>query len=547
MNILAENKNKLFVWLVGFFYVLVFFLLLKNSFSYLDPDFGWHIKMGQEIISNLDVPRTNFINYTIYKVSWVDHEWLSGVLTYFIYDKLGYIAVNIFFAFLALIAFLIQYFTFKKFFSAGTGSFLIFLAIQLLGAYASQPSLGVRMQEFTLLFLAFLLLIFYSYEKKPNKKILLCLPVLFWFWASLHGGFLLGVGLLGFFVLIKLAEIIVFKFFQPKFLIKSPLPFKKIVDFSIFGLLSLAATCLTPYGLKLYSFLTSYRNDYYLGVLSEWLNQFRYPLVYWQLAFLELLLLVFIWWGLKVFWFRKGSDEEKISLWNLFLLSLFTFMAFRSKRHFPLLFMVSVPVLAYFLTTFLNLKNFSLSKKIFTNYLMDKGAKTFFILVFICSLSLQIVSINFVSDPWMVFGGKLPYGAVQYLKHNPEYGDLRLFNEFNWGGYLIWTLPGKQLFIDGRLSQYWYKGRSLLEEYQEFLIPGNAEGKLAEHKIEMVLLESGGKPLVIRPWKRKLFGVKEKEGLRNKNGYSGLETFLKSSPEWRLVYGDGVASIYVKK
>ncbi len=40
-----------------------------------------------------------------------------------------------------------------------------------------------------------------------------------------------------------------------------------------------------------------------------------------------------------------------------------------------------------------------------------------------------------------------------------------LFNEYDWGGYLIWTVPGRPVFVDGRL--YPFAGNGVMGAYQE--------------------------------------------------------------------------------
>jgi hypothetical protein len=50
------------------------------------------------------------------------------------------------------------------------------------------------------------------------------------------------------------------------------------------------------------------------------------------------------------------------------------------------------------------------------------------------------------------FQETLPYGAVANLKHTQPPG--RLFNPYNWGGYLLWALPEYAVFVDGRTDLY---------------------------------------------------------------------------------------------
>src|SRR6056297_2408799 len=91
-----KNAFPKFIWF--FFYLFLFVFFLFNSFSYLDPDLGWHLRVGQEIRETVSVPQINHYNYTIEGQGWVDHEWLLDAFVSWVYDSWGYIVLSIFFA-----------------------------------------------------------------------------------------------------------------------------------------------------------------------------------------------------------------------------------------------------------------------------------------------------------------------------------------------------------------------------------------------------------------------------------------------------------------
>ena len=93
--------TKKILWIL--FYIFIFFFLLNNSFSYLDSDLGWHLKVGESIMYEQSVPHINYYNYTLQNTKWVDHEWLMDVIVFWMYQNLGYLWVNIFFALIVLI------------------------------------------------------------------------------------------------------------------------------------------------------------------------------------------------------------------------------------------------------------------------------------------------------------------------------------------------------------------------------------------------------------------------------------------------------------
>src|SRR3990167_10696773 len=54
----------------------------------LDPDFGWHVRMGNYILAN-GIPQTDPLSYTMPNFPFIDHEWLTNVLMAVGYERLG--------------------------------------------------------------------------------------------------------------------------------------------------------------------------------------------------------------------------------------------------------------------------------------------------------------------------------------------------------------------------------------------------------------------------------------------------------------------------
>ena len=85
LKVFNKIPFKAVFWI--FFYFFIFCLLLRNGFSYLDPDFGWHLQVGKEIALSAQGPSQNIYNYT-YTGTWVDHEWLSNYFIFKIIAKI---------------------------------------------------------------------------------------------------------------------------------------------------------------------------------------------------------------------------------------------------------------------------------------------------------------------------------------------------------------------------------------------------------------------------------------------------------------------------
>src|SRR5512135_3298949 len=81
-------------------FVSIFFLALVAlaARNITDPDFGWHFRTGELILSTLSIPSTDSFSFTAVGVSRVNHDWLSDVLIFALFQLGGIGALVIFFA-----------------------------------------------------------------------------------------------------------------------------------------------------------------------------------------------------------------------------------------------------------------------------------------------------------------------------------------------------------------------------------------------------------------------------------------------------------------
>ena len=548
------------IWLL--FYALIFSFLLYNSHHYLDPDLGWHLQVGKQILDEKNLPSDEYYNYTLEGKKWVDHEWPLNIATYWLYNNFGYFYLNLFFALIILAVLIIQNIFVQKCFlknkgystdktsslppnyPRGTGLIMFF---QLFGVLAMAPHLGVRMQEITLLNLLLLLIILCQYTQRKNNKILLWLLPLFYFWACVHGGFLIGLLVMLLWLGIKITELIIKKINAFHFIdFTNKLKPKKILLFSYFLLLVIGFTLLTPYGLKLYSFLQEYTNTFYMKNISEWLPFYYWPIQYKQLfysAIVSATLILLIYTSLKQVKIAnskldKNNSSSKIDLWPFVLTFFFLLLSFKSKRHFPLLFIVSFPLLIKFYSQHLDLPD-----KIKTFFKKSLFIKFYLVAGCLLTISSLIIKTNFTTNPFISppFCKDYPCQAVSFLKNDSRYFNKKIFNNYGWGGFLIWAWPEKKLFIDGRLPQYNYAGHTLLEEYCEFFNKEKTESKLNQYQIKLVLLKINQR--IKFNWFEKYILKFDEEKFNSPKNH--LKNYLDKTKKWQLVYHDKISRVYL--
>ncbi len=522
----AKIKNIKFVnvfWL--FFYLLIFGILLKNGLAGLDPDFGWHLKVGEEISLSGEVPRVNYYNYT-YRGNWVDHEWLADLGIYQAYQLWGYNFLVVLFALITLTAFiLLHWYIYKK--TRNSYHYLALASLQFLGIIACLPHLGVRIQALALLFVLLTLILIMFYEKRKHKYILfLFLPLMF-LWANLHASFLLGLFLLFSWAGVKVFEKILFRSrFGWMVSQTSKLTWHEIFIFFGVTLSVVVATFFTPYRLELYSFLSGYKNKAYLSLIQEWLPQYVFPFHYDQIIFLALGLA-----ALFIYLREHFNKRQSLDWWQIFLVITFLILGIKSRRHFPLFFIVSLPLLIQVYSPL-----FYAFKEKLNNLL-----KTVILVCLFLAAITPFFVIRSIDNPFDYFCKDYPCEAVDFLRNNPNYLNNRVFNNYGWGGFLIFVLPEQKLFIDGRLPQVEFAGKTFIEEYYNFFKDEQTiADKLSEYQIELVVTNSADKIIRLKWIDRIVLMTKVKE-IKSKNR---LREYLANQSEWQEIYDDGVTKIY---
>jgi hypothetical protein len=398
-----------------------------------------------------------------------------------------------------------------------------------------------------LLGLTLLLILIYFYDKKQKSPIfLLWLAPLFFVWTNLHGSFIIGLFLMAFFVAVKIGHTACY-LFLPNLAAKfGPKPsLKRVLLFLPPAIAGAGATLLTPYGTAIIDLFSRIHvgGAYHLKNIAEWLPTYAIPLQYPQIAYMAVAAAAVLIALGSVFAAREKESERPLSLdaWQLSLFALFLFLAFQSKRHFPLFFVASLP-----LAVEIYAKELSQAPA-FLNWLKQSRLIRFYLLAGLLGvISLQLLKTNFTTTPFQdpSYCQTYPCQTLEFIKNNPELRELRLFNNYDWGGYIFWAWPGKQTFIDGRLPQHPVDGHTFLEEYHEFYAKEEEKvnSQLAKYGVEVVLYKKY--PPYRADWLEQfLFRLPDPVIER---GEDGLRNYLEEKPAWELIYEDNLSKVYKK-
>lgn len=468
----------------------------------LDPDFGWHYKMG-EIIRTSGIPKTDPFSYTMPSFPFVDHEWLTNTGIYFVYSWVGYHGLAFLYALFALLALKITLRNplsrnIKLPFDAK------YIVLFLFGMGTLVPYVGIRPQLESWLMMSVLLYIILN--KNMWIKFRFGVPSLFFLWTNMHGSFGLGLALLLLVLFLKAVRI------------------RKIdwIDIVV-GVLSILVTFVNPYGYNIW-------NEFWLQVSDanlRWtVGEWRPTLFDFNIWFITIAALssMLVW-----KYHKRYVLEEKVLFVILLIAALVT------SRQVPLWVMVALPITAVGFSFFYDdangvpLAHDRLSKML--RY--SCGVLAVFVGIS-CFLSLRHAA---------KFGENIyyPKDAVTYLKEHDIQGNV--FADYDYGGYLIWHYPEKKVFIDGRMPSWrWNKNPSNEEAYSF-----DTYTKLLEDEISYKeVFEKYYIQTVVIP-KEKIENADSffKTGKDIKNGKeqtSFIERIEKD--EWIKVYEDEVSQIY---
>jgi len=432
-------------------FLLIFSIFLSTSLFRLDPDFGWHLKTGQLILQNRQIPHIDWYSYTMPNFPWIAHEWLTDILIYLIYSIFGYFALSFIFALISTLSVFIVV-------SARKIKYSFIPAI--LGTLALLPFVGVRPQMITILFLAIIYVLIKKFLwSQQNKKIFFLLPLIFILWANLHGGFFIGLFLLFLFFVIKL-----FHYFKNN-LKNNLFPF----DILLILLGCILATFINPYGPYIYREVFSTIIDPFLKFhINEWL-----PLFYNLNLFLIIYLGTFI--GLLICLYKDFSFFD-----DLFIPIIFLLLGISSTRNFALFVIISIPLITDFL--------------LITSRKANKRKKNYFkenlkspVVIFFLSVGFLCIFMSNINQG-LITNNTYPYKAITYLKSHPIKGNM--FNVYDWGGFLIWNLPENKVFIDGRMPSWQYNNKYVFKDYVDMTKDKNScQDLLKKYDVKYALVK----------------------------------------------------------
>lgn len=416
-----------------------FIFLWAVCFVREDPDMGWHLRSGYDII-NGGIPKTDLYTYTMPLFRWINHEWFNDVLMYVFHFLGGRILLSLVFAAAWFSSILLA--TRKKTWQ------IIFLA-----CIGLSPYLGIRPVVWTFLGIIVLERLVERYHTVKKKQLLVGIIFLFMVWANLHGGFAVGLGILTIYSLLQKSK--------PLFLTV---------------LISTLGTLFNPYGWRVYEEILRTTFDSQLKhTINEWHSLYSSGL---SLRFTVLIPTIFIVVSLIFLFYKKLKIVNHLQTYSVALLTLFA--ALFSTRHM-VLFVATVS---------------RYNERQFRNILLALPQS---ITLFFQILFSSFVVMIFVYCGWMISlkpalgkndGVNIGSAVAQQCNGN-------IFNSYDIGGHLIYTAKNVKVYIDGRMPSWSNEEGRIFDRYIRMLNNSNyREREFQRYNIQCVVIKNTNEAII---------------------------------------------------
>jgi hypothetical protein len=478
-------------------FLSVFFVLIFGSGNGLlgDGDTGYHIKTGEVILKSWKVPAYDFYSFHSPALSWTAHEWLSEVIMAMIFTWAGLTGVVVFFAFLLAFTHWLLYRSLR----AKSNDLLLCTFLVLLATATSSIHWLARPHVFSILLTVVWCYCLDRYQSDNRTVFIGYLPFLMLLWVNLHGGFIIGLVLLG----IHLAN----DFFnsltaKPD---ASTVYSQRVKTLSLVFLACVAVCFVNPYGFNILLFPIRVTSDRFI---MDRVIEFLSPNFHEALPFKYMLL------------FLIGAlalSRAALSFADVACVTLLSYMSLYSARHVSLFAVILAPILLKVVSEIIARTPESFSAWYMNRNLymraIDSSLRPYLWPTVSIVLVTALVTTGLIS--FQFDNKKFPVKAVEFLRREKIPGNV--FNDDEFGDYMIYAAwPMYRVFMDGRSDMY---GERYGRDY-----------------LRIANVEPG--------WKQTMekYGV----GWVIFNTESPLTAALREQPDWQSIYSDPVATIFVK-
>jgi len=463
-------------------------IALRLKYCIRDYDIWWHLKVGDWIVQNSALPHTGILSRTAANRPWVAYSWGYEVLLSRAYAWFGLMGIGTFGVALTIAVAYSIFWMVRRL----SGRFWLACILAAIVCSAFLFNGMPRPVFFSQMFYCVTLALLLEAQRTGRIQILYWLPLVFLLWTNLHIQFVYGLFAVGLFVSVHLAQHLLSSLgFDPERLLQSTLPAKPLA--AIFAACALA-TIIGPNFYRPYLVVLAYsKAKFAYTIISE-----LQPLTFRGYShFAELFL--------AAAGFYAIGWQKKLDLFKLALLAAASMVAFRTMRDAWFICFSAAACITDF-----SPPEPKLDRAESWRELVAVAAAVILLLV----LSTPATNFN-TRGLDRTISADYPVNAINFLRRYSFSGPL--YNNLNWGGFLMWYLPDLPVAVDGRNDLY---GDDLDRLFY------TSESAFPSYKTDPYLEEAGVVVL---------------------DSHLPLAKVLTIDPRFTLVYRDEIATVFARR
>ncbi len=456
-----------------------------------DSDLGRHLTLGGYILSSGHIPTVDILSYTRAGAPRPPYEWLAQVAFSLANRLLALDGVVLLASLILAAVFTLVYVDSVQ----RSHTPVLALVLAAWAAVASSLHWLARPHLFSFLFFAVWL---YGLERvrRGQPWPFWSFPALMLLWSNLHGGFIFGfIGLGAYLAGWAVAAILG----HPNIRYGCKL--------LLIGVASAVASILTPDLWHNWDAVLSNSSGYILSRTVETMPlRITSPSAWPFIAMLVLAVVLLL---LR----RLRAPAE-----HLILLAGLAAIGVAIVRNIPFFAIAAAPIMSEWASEALTrIPIWRRAEDKFSEMDADLTGLLWPVLVVAMVIAVFAYKDRVMHEPIFYFRSSVfPVQAADWVQNHPQPG--RMFNDFNWGGYLLYRLwPEQRVFIDSQSDFY---GESLTRQAADIAAAAPGwQAALERYQIDWIFIPR----------------------------QTGLAAAAGSSPGWRIVYQDGLAVIFVRK
>lgn len=441
-----------------------------------DPDAFWHVATGRLIWRTHNVPKADPFSWTAPGRHWIAHEWLTESIFWPIQRTLGWAGLSMFCA-LAILATWILVWSTARLLGASPWAAV---GLTALGATSTTHTWDARPQMISLACMALLGRLMAEAWMGSPKRLRWAVPLML-LWANLHGGYIFGIALLGAFATgVTVDRVLGMRRASGE--AATPVLMRTAW---IVTALAAASSLVNPNGLRGFLYPFSYLGDNAsTRYVAEWMApRFTNP-DYWPFAVLLALTIAGMW------------RARRIVPAHVVICTLsFGGLGLQSVRNISQFAVFCAPWAAWTLTLTRTRASAQAATAPATASPGDPAKALVHLAVALgaCAAWAVLAFPNLTASANAAEQrATYPVAATRYLAQHAT-PDTRIFNQYDWGGYLVFALPSTPVFVDGRPDMY---GDAFIDRYMStWLLRPGWQSRLSSTGVTTVLASTSS-PMV---------------------------------------------------